>query len=80
MVHLKNGIYVKSKVLDMALRTSKQATHIARQLLEGIIRPEFLLRCTLTGKPLKGKTDDTILPLHGKAKDAIIGILKRPLI
>lgn len=65
MVHLRKGVYVKSKTLDAAIRTAKQAAHIARQLLEGVVKHEILVRCTLSGKPARGKLDDTVLSLHG---------------
>ncbi|KAH0549826.1 hypothetical protein KQX54_014651 [Cotesia glomerata] len=55
MVLLKNNIYVKKTVLDTAKRTSSQASHLARQLLEGVIKAEILQRSTLTGKRMLKK-------------------------
>ncbi|KAH0561204.1 uncharacterized protein LOC123265783 [Cotesia glomerata] len=72
MVLLKNNIYVKKTVLDTAKRTSSQASHLARQLLEGVIKAEILQRSTLTGKAMRGKKDPNVLPLHAGAKDAIV--------
>ncbi|XP_057339620.1 uncharacterized protein LOC130677061 [Microplitis mediator] len=75
MILLRDGIYVKKIILDTALRTSCQGSHLDRQFLEGVMKPEYLRRCTITGNASRGKKDPKVLPIHGAAKNAIIGML-----
>jgi hypothetical protein len=49
MVLLENGIFCKRRMLEVALSTAKKASHIARQLMPAVFKPEAILKSTLKG-------------------------------
>ncbi|CAH2085709.1 unnamed protein product [Euphydryas editha] len=75
MFHIGHGIYCKTKICQLAAKSSSAATHVARKLLEGIFREETLIKCTISGKPPpQGKQRQLlpVVPMHSRAKKAII--------
>lgn len=78
MVLLKNGIFCKRRMLEAALSTAKKASHLARQLIPAVFKPEAIVRSTLKGQsPRVTKLQNPPVQvdcLHGVAKDAIIGV------
>lgn len=77
MILLENNVYCKRRILEAALSTAKK-THLARQLIPAVFKPEAILRSTLKGQsPRTTKLENTSVQvdcLHGVAKDAIIGV------
>lgn len=61
----------------MALSTSHRSSHIARKLLDGIVKKEYLLKSTLTGRPARAQGTDRqqveVIPINYKARKAIVG-------
>lgn len=78
MVVLQNGIYCKRRMLEAALSTAKKASHLARQLIPAVFKPEAIVKSTLKGQsPRVTKRQNPPIQvncLHGIAKDAIIGM------
>lgn len=76
MVHLENNVYCRKIYYKLALVESSAATHLARKLLEGVFKMEFLLKCTLSGRPPRAQGKDrqmkVVHGLNARAKDAII--------
>lgn len=77
MVLLENDIFCKSRMLETALATAKKASHIVRQLIPAVFKPEAIVRSMLKGQsPRMTKEQNPPVQvdcLHG-AKDAIIGV------
>lgn len=78
MILLENNVYCKRRILEAALSTAKKTTHLARQLIPAVFKPEAILRSMLKGQsPRTTKLENTSVQvdcLHGVAKDAIIGV------
>jgi len=79
MVHLKNNIYCRKRILTNALSVSKQVTHLLRRLIEGVFKIEKIVNCTLTGQSPrsqgKERKDQEYYSLDYKAIMAIQGNL-----
>lgn len=81
MVLLRNGIFCKKRMLEAALSTAKKASHLARQLIPAIFKPEAIMQSTLKGQsPRVSKLQNLQIQvncLHGVAKDVIVGACKK---
>lgn len=55
MVYLCNNVYIKKRASGIACNGSKKAAHLLRRQLEGVFKPEALLKCTLTGQSPKAQ-------------------------
>lgn len=77
MVLLKNGVLCRQKIYDSATGSSKEGTHLARRLIDGVFTQDHLLRCTYSGQPPhaqgKERMQQEVLTLNNTGKKAIIG-------
>ncbi|XP_057332923.1 uncharacterized protein LOC130672387 [Microplitis mediator] len=78
MVKLMKQVYCKQSVFDLAKSLSSQASHVARRLITGVIKPSGYMDSTFTGqaprahKPLGQQEPLKVKPLNEIAKNEII--------
>ncbi|XP_075149979.1 uncharacterized protein LOC142224055 [Haematobia irritans] len=76
MICIGGDVYCRKIIYEMALSSTQKASRIARKLLEGVFKKDFLLKATLTGQSPRAqgleRQQEPVIPLCYKARAAII--------
>lgn len=77
MKKIAEGLYCRRSKFNIATSTAKAPTQLARQLIVGIFNKEAIMKCTLSGYPVRSlgheRMSEQTETLNKDAVDAIIG-------